>query len=141
MGSLDLSELPEQALLLLDSAPIIYFLEAHPKLGPHFRPLFDEHAAGRVRFAVTTITVAEILTGPLQAGDEGLARRYRAILESWRIVELDVDIAESAARLRASLRLKLPDAVQAASALAINASALVTHDRDFSRVHALRVIS
>jgi len=35
----------------------------------------------------------------------------------------------------------LADAVQAASALAINAAALVTHDRDFSRVHALRVIS
>jgi predicted nucleic acid-binding protein len=32
------------------------------------------------------------------------------------------------------------DAVQAASALAINAAALVTHDRDFSRVKALRVL-
>ena len=42
---------------------------------------------------------------------------------------------------RASLRLKLADAVQAASALAINAAALVTHDRDFSRVRSLRIIS
>jgi predicted nucleic acid-binding protein len=66
----------------------------------------------------TTITVAEVPTGPLQAGDEALARRYRAVLESWQCVELDVGIAESAARLRASLRLELPDAVQAASALA-----------------------
>jgi predicted nucleic acid-binding protein len=39
------------------------------------------------------------------------------------------------------LRLRLADAVQAASALAINAAALVTHDRDFSRVNTLRVIS
>jgi predicted nucleic acid-binding protein len=124
----------------MDSAPIIYFLEAHPKFAPRFRPLFEAHAAGLVRFAVTTITVAEVLTGPLQARDEALARRYRAILESWRVVELDVDIAEGAARLRASLRLKLADAVQAASALAINA-VLVTHDRDFSRVRSLRVIA
>lgn len=49
--------------------------------------------------------------------------------------------SESAARLRASFRLELPDAAQAASALAINAAALVTHDRDFSRVRSLRVIS
>jgi hypothetical protein len=35
-------------------------------------------------------------------------------------------------RLRASFRLGLADAVQAAIALAINAAALVTHDRDFS---------
>jgi predicted nucleic acid-binding protein len=68
-------------------------------------------------------------------------RRYRAILESWQPVTLDVGIAESAARLRASLRLKLADAVQVASALAIDAAALVTHDRDFSRVRALRIIS
>ena len=43
--------------------------------------------------------------------------------------------------MRASLGLKLIDAVQVASALKINAAALVTHDRDFSRVHSLRVIS
>jgi predicted nucleic acid-binding protein len=98
MGTVDLSELPEGALLLLDSAPIIYFLEAHPRYG-------------------------------------------QSILESWQIVPLDARIAASAARLRGSLRLKLPDAVQVASALAINAEALVTHDRDFGRVTALRVIS
>jgi predicted nucleic acid-binding protein len=102
--------------------------------------VFEAHAAGQVRFAVTTIAIAEVLTGPLRAGDEPLARRYRAILESWQTVELTIDIAESAARLRASLGLRLADAVQAASALAINAAALVTHDRDFSRVRSLRVI-
>jgi predicted nucleic acid-binding protein len=141
MAPLNLDGLPEQALLLLDSAPIIYFLEGHPRLGAHFRPLFEAHEAGRLRFTVSTITIANVLTGPLQAGDEALARRYRAILEQWQPVALDADIAESAARLRASLRLKLPDAIQAASALAVNAAAIVTHDRDFSRVHSLRVIS
>jgi predicted nucleic acid-binding protein len=138
---LGFEDLPNGALILLDSAPIIYVLEGHPKLGPRFRPLFVAHSSERLRFAVTTITIVEVLTGPLQAGDETLARRYCSILQSWRIVALDAEIAESAARLRASLRLKLADAVQAASALAINAAALLTHDRDFSRVHALRVIS
>jgi predicted nucleic acid-binding protein len=141
MEPLDLSGLPEQALLLLDTAPIIYFLEDHTEFGPRFQPLFEAHRNGELRFAVTTITLAEVIIGPLQANDEALARRYRAILESWQIVDLDAGIAESAARLRASLRLKLPDAVQAASALAINADALATHDRDFSRLKSLRVIS
>lgn len=140
MEPLDFGDLPEQALVLLDSAPIIYVLEGHPRLGPRFKPLFEAHAAGHLRFAVTTITIAEVLTGPLQAADDALARRYRAILESWRPIALDLDIAESAARLRASLRLKLADAIQAASALAINAAALVTHDREFSRVRSLRII-
>lgn len=141
MGPLDLSGLPERALLLLDSAPIIYVLEGHPRLGARFRPVFEAHGAGEVRFAVTTLAVTEVLTGPLQRGDEALARRYRAVLESWQVVDLDADIAEGAARLRATLRLRLADAVQAASALALDAAALVTHDRDFSRVRSLRVIS
>jgi predicted nucleic acid-binding protein len=140
MADLDLGGLPEGALLLIDTPPIVYQLEAHPHLGPRFRPVFDAHAQGRVRFAITTITIAEVLTGPMRAGDEALARRYRAVLESWRVVPLDADIAETAARLRASLGFRLPDAIQAASALAINAGALVTHDRDFNRLQALRVI-
>ncbi len=141
MGPIDIGELPDQALLLLDSAPVIYVLEGHPRLGARFMPLFEAHASGKLRFAVTTITVCEVLTGPLKSGDDAIVRRYRAVLDSWQLVDLDADIAESAARLRASLRLKLADAVQAASALAINAAALVTHDRDFSRVRALRIIS
>jgi predicted nucleic acid-binding protein len=141
MEPLTLDDLPAEALLLLDTAPIVYYLEDHPVLGPRFQPLFDAHQRGELRFAVTTVTLAEVLTGPLKSHDEALARRYRAVLESWRVVDLDTDIAESAARLRASLRLKLPDAVQAASALAINADAIVTHDRDFSGLKALRIIS
>ena len=139
-SGLDLGGLPHEALLLVDTPPIIYHLEAHAELGPRFAPLFEAHTAGRFRFAVTTITLAEVLTGPLAAGDEALARRYRAVLESWRLVPLSADIAETAARLRASLGLKLADAVQAASALSLNVAALVTHDRDFDRLSSMRVI-
>ncbi len=141
MEPLNLDNLPDNALLLIDSAPIIYMLEGRAKLSERFRPLFAAHAEGRLRFAVTTITVAEVMIGPLQAGDEELAQRYRAVLQSWQVVDLNLQIAEIAARLRATLKLKLPDAVQAASAVAINADALVTHDRDFSRLASLRVMS
>ena len=141
MEPLEFEDLPEDALVLIDSAPIIYFLEGHPKFGPRFKPLFEAHAAGRLRFAVTTITIAEVPTGPLRAADDALVRRDRAILESWRPIAVDIDIAESAVKLRASLRRKLADAVQAASALAVDAAALVTHDRNFSRLHSLRIIS
>jgi hypothetical protein len=99
------------ALLRMDSAPIIYCLEGHPKFSPIFKPFFVDHDGGRVRFAVTTISLAEVLTGPLHA-----------------------------ARLRASRRLSLAYAMQAANAISINAHALVTHDRDLSRVRTLRVL-
>jgi predicted nucleic acid-binding protein len=139
--SLEIDDLPDQALLLLDSAPVIYVLEDHPKLASRFRPLFEAHAAGRLFFAVTTITICEVLTGAFQAGDPSTVRRYRALFDTWRLVNVDADIAESAAGLWASLGLELADAIQAASALAINADALVTHDRDFGRMRSLRILS
>jgi len=140
MGPLSLEGLPENALLLVDSAPIIYVLEEHTEFAPLFRPVFEAHENGLVRLAVTTVTLAEVLTGPLRNGDEVLTERYRSTLKSWYVVDLDSEIAESAARLRASLKLKLADSVQAASALAIGADALVTHDRDFSPVRDLRIL-
>jgi predicted nucleic acid-binding protein len=81
-----------------------------------------------------------VLTGPLLDHNLSLADQYRSLFASWKPVPLDLNIAESAARLRASLRLTLADAVQAASALAIGAAALVTHDRDFSRLDSIRII-
>jgi len=141
MEPLNFGSLRRGAQVLVDTPPIIYHLEGHRTLGRRFAPLFARHAAGEIEFAVTTIGIAEVLVGPLFAGNEVLARRYKAVLSSWHVVPLDAEIAESAARLRAGLGLKLADAVQVASALAINADALVTHDRDLARVTALPVLS
>jgi predicted nucleic acid-binding protein len=141
MAPLDADALPGDALVLVDSAPIIYTLEAHGRFAKRFERLFQRHADGEIELAVSTVSIAEVLTGPLSAGNEALAKRYRATLESWQVVELTADIAESAARLRGRYGLKLPDAIQAASALAINADALVTHDRDFRKVTGLSVLS
>ena len=140
MEPVSIEGLPENALLLVDSAPIIYVLEDHPEFAAVFRPVFEAHDEGLLRLAVTTVTLAEVLTGPLGARDEVLAERYRATLKSWFVVDLDAEIAESAARLRAACKLKFADAVQAASALAVGADALVTHDRDFSALRELRVL-
>ncbi len=140
MEALNAAALPLGALLLVDSAPIIYTLEANEHFAAHFALMFQRHANGELLLAVTTITIAEVLTGPLKAGEEALARRYRAVLDAWQVVDFTSDIAESAARLRGQYGLKLPDAIQLASALAINADALVTHDRDFAAVRGLRVL-
>ena len=141
MDALNLATLPTGALLLVDSAPIIYTLEANAQYAKRFAALFQRHADGQLLLAVTTVTIAEVLTGPLKAKEEALAKRYRAVLEAWQVVELTSDIAESAARLRGQYGLKLPDAIQLASALAINADALVTHDRDFAKVHGMLILA
>ena len=140
MEPITLDGLPENPLLLIDSAPIIYVLEDHREFAAVFRPVFEAHAQHLARFAVTTVTLAEVLSGPLADRNEVLVERYRNTMRSWFVVDLDAEIAESAARLRATSKLKLADAVQAASALAVGADALITHDRDFSTLEDLRIL-
>jgi hypothetical protein len=47
------------------------------------------HLFGRLRFAATTITIADVLAGLLEAADDALVRCYRATLGSWRPIELE----------------------------------------------------
>jgi predicted nucleic acid-binding protein len=127
-------------LVVVDSAPLIYLLDGHPGFAPRFEGLFELHALGTLHIAISTITVAEVLGGPLAHGQDVLAKRYEKALASFDIVPVSTEIAVTAARLRAATRLRLPDALQAATALEVGAIALVTHDRDFSRLSGLRII-
>lgn len=133
--------LAEGARVTLDSTPLIYYLEDHKTFKPLYAPLFMAEADGLLEFVISSIAVAEILTGPFKAGNEALANRYRKTLSSWEIVVLDVELATLAARLRASHKLKLPDAIHAATAISTGSAALVTHDRDFSGLKGMRIIN
>jgi predicted nucleic acid-binding protein len=128
-------------LVLVDTAPFIYILEDHPRFAPLFEPLFASAEAGDLQIALSTITLAEVLVGPLKGDQDALAKRYEKALGAFEIVPLTAEIAATAVRLRASSSLRLPDAIQAATALEISAAALVTHDRDFSKLTGLTVLT
>ena len=125
---------------MVDTAPFIYVLEAHPQFAAQFLGLFEAAARGDLNIALSTITLAEILTGPFKAGQTALAKRYEKSLCLYNVVPVSTPIAALAAQLRAQYRLKLPDALQLATALDIGASAFVTHDRDFSAVTGVTIL-
>lgn len=127
-------------LVVVDSAPLIYWLDDNPEFAPAFEGLFELHAQGVVQIAISTIAMAEVLGGPFRHGQDVLAKRYEKALAAFDVVPVSQEIAVTAARLRATTGLRLPDALQAATALEVGAVALVTHDRDFSRLTGLRVI-
>lgn len=131
----DIGSLPARGRFVVDTAPIIYVIEDHPVLAVRFMPVFERAEAGRYELVITTVTLAEVLAGPLRTGDEARADAYREALTSppvWRVVDLTAEIAHRAARIRASTRLRLPDAVQVATAVQTSSLGLVTYDRDFS---------
>jgi predicted nucleic acid-binding protein len=135
----DWSQVPLGELLLVDTAPLIYHLVNHPQFALRFAGLFEAAAQGDLRIALSSVALAEVLTGPYAKKREALARKTLMALREFEIVPMSEPIAVEAARLRARYRLRLPDAIQLATALEIKAWALVTHDRDFSKVQDIRV--
>ncbi|TSA15066.1 MAG: type II toxin-antitoxin system VapC family toxin [Comamonadaceae bacterium] len=133
--------LAQGATVMVDTAPFIYVLESHPQWADQFVGLFEAAAKGDLTIALSTITLAEVLTGPFKAGQTALAKRYEKALSQYKVIAVSAAIAALAAQLRARYRLKLPDAIQLASALDIGAAALVTHDRDFSQVSGMPILT
>ncbi len=128
--------------LAFDTPIWIHWAEQNRRFLPAVEPLVRGLAEGRVVVVTSILAIVEILTGVFARGDELRAHRYRDIFDNTEgVAVLDVDraIAEGAARLRARYRLKTPDAIHLATALAARASAFVTTDRRLSRVRELDV--
>ncbi|MGH7412480.1 MAG: PIN domain-containing protein, partial [Candidatus Methylomirabilis sp.] len=72
-----------------------------------------------------------------------LAERYETLLtrsRGLRLVDLDRPVLKSAALLRARVRLKPPDAIQIAAALAARCIAFLMNDRKFPAMPSLRIL-
>ena len=133
----------DNSLVTVGTAPIIYLFEDHPQFAEEFLPLFQMIESGRIQAVVSPITIAEVVAGPLNNGNEILAGRYFEALSSgpnWQVRELTAEISFLAARIRIRYHLKLPDAIQIATAIQTGSSALITHDRDFHGVDEIKII-
>ncbi len=72
-----------------------------------------------------------------------MADRYFRTLSTscnWQVQPMDSELAFMAARVRTRYSLKLPDAIQVATAVQSGSVALVTHDRDFSSVDEIQIL-
>lgn len=73
----------------------------------------------------------EVLVLPLRLGDRALAERYREILlrsRNLQTLPVSESVAETAARLRAEMNLRTPDALQLATASVNGAAYFFTND-------------
>jgi predicted nucleic acid-binding protein len=118
-------------LVALDTAPLIYYIEEHPIYLPVVTPFFEKLDQGKIVVITSVITLSEVLVKPLRDGETKLAQQYQDILlniNGLTTVEVSVAIAEKAAQLRSQYSLRTPDAIQVATALLYNATALLTND-------------
>jgi len=120
MGVIDFSIVPKGSRVTIDSAPIIYLLEDHPHFLEDYLPLFERVEAGEIHAVLSVVTLAEVLAGPLRHGNEIMADRYFRTLSTscnWQVQSMDSELAFMAARIKTRYGLKLPDAIQVATAV------------------------
>jgi len=127
----------------LDTAPLIYFIEADLVRLLIVRPLFEALDRGEINAVTSTITLLEVLVQPLRRGDDRLAQQYRAILfnaSGLTTYPVSVAVSEEAARLRAVHNLRTPDAIQMATALLGGATHFVTNDVRLPSIPGLQML-
>lgn len=129
--------------LAVDTAPLIYLIEAHADFGPLVREVVERAERDELTLVTSALTLTEALTLPLEHGAEDLAHQYRDLLlhTPYLLLEpIGPRVAERAAALRSEHRLKTPDAIQVATALEAGCQAFLTNDMALRRIDALRVV-
>jgi predicted nucleic acid-binding protein len=129
--------------IFIDTAPVIYFVEQHPRYLPLVRPVFDRIDAGALTLVTSPITLAECLVLPLRNGQTDIVELFTELLTRGpftRFVVVDQPVGALAAELRVRCNLHLPDALQAAVAVLAGCDAFLTNDPILRRVAELNVV-
>lgn len=129
--------------IFLDTAPIIYFIEDHPQFADVVQIVIERLEQGNLQGIISPVTVAECLVNPFKNQDQKLQQNFADFLlrrESIILKETDLRISLKAAQLQASYNLKLPDAVQIATAIITGCDSFLTNDKKLSRVSELQIL-
>lgn len=128
--------IPDGSRVLVDSVVLIYFLERNPRYFLAARELLRRVESGALTAVVSTLCLAEVLTGEYRrsAADAQALRRAIVGMPNLDVLPVTQSIAAESARIRAEHRLHTRDAVHVATALAGGAGWLVANDRALRRV-------
>ncbi len=119
--------------VFLDTAPVIYYVEAKEEFAAIVQPIFRWLDEGRFEGIASPVTLAECLVQPKRLGLAQLELGFINFLtntEGIVFVDLDETVGILAAEMRSRYNLKLPDALQMATALTSRCDAFLTSVQD-----------
>ena len=124
--------------ITLDTNILIYFLEGIEPQASKVEKLLESFMKTEDDGIISTVSVAEVLTGFYTAGDLKKAVKVKKrlndlTLNSFKIVPVTFEIADLAASLRAKRGGKLPDALIVATALNQTSDIVYSQDKDLQR--------
>lgn len=117
---------------LVDSSAWLEYFANGPNAGFFARAVEDID-----KLLVPTICLLEVFKRVLQQRGEGAALRVAAQMQQGKVVDLDRDLALSAAKISLDTKLPLADSVILATALGYG-TVLWTQDADFAKVPGVK---
>jgi predicted nucleic acid-binding protein len=130
-------------LIALDTSVFIYQLEANARYLPLTDDIFSWLERPDSRAVTSTITMTELLVQPYRDADDQRLDQFYGLLSTYpnlAWISADLEIADLAARYRALLRRRTPDALQAATAARARATGFITNDAAFARVEVFETL-
>lgn len=130
-------------LCYLDTNIWIYALEGFPAYAPSLTEVLSQIDQGALRGVTSELTLAETLVRPFQTGNQQQLDIYRQAIANapyLTIVPIRRELLIYAAQVRAITKLKLPDAIHAATALASQCTTFLTNDQQFKGIADLNVV-
>jgi len=131
-------------VVFLDTAPLIYYIEANRHYLSLLNQIFAANDKGDFVFKTSVVTLIEVLVHPMRHNQQFLVEQYQRILcnsASIDILNIDIEVATKTALLRAKYALKTPDAIQLASALISSSDFFLTNDLRLKNVNEIEVIT
>jgi predicted nucleic acid-binding protein len=130
--------------IFIDTAPIIYYVEADAVWGPIVKKIIDTALLNKVRFVSSVVTLSEVLVKPYSESDELLQARFKQLLcagKNLTLLEITTDIAELAAKFRGIYpTLKGMDSLQLAAAISSDSDVFLTNDRKLRNISEIKVM-
>jgi len=127
----------------LDTNIWIYALEGYPPFRDNLTELFQQIDLGNLMAFTSELSLAEALIKPLQNQDLQQEEIYKQAIcnrASLAVIPISSEILIEAAKLRASIKLKMPDAIHAATARLNQCSSFITNDKNFEKIPGISVI-
>lgn len=130
------SAIPAGDRILLDTTTLAAYLDSTEAVHPIAKLVVEEFVGdGRNEAVISMITVMELLVRPMRATPPGHHTVMAFIRNQPNLaaVEVDLQIAQDAAFLRAAHRFSPPDALVVGTGLAAQVGHLVTNDYAWDR--------
>ncbi len=139
MGSLSI---PPAGLVYLGTNPIIYSVEKHLLYWPLLQPLWQAAKGKTIEIVSSDLALMETLIGPLKAGDAALVNAYEQLFQQaqTRLLPITQPVLRAAAELRATTKLKTPDALHVATSQQAGCVLFVSNDVGFRGVPGLPLV-